>query len=206
MTIKSMLTMAVLLLSGSHEGSAASNTSGCVGDGGNLACAAVCSTPCPAGSMCPAVMSYCQADGTCGMNSQPACAISILCRGNSTGARTGYAPDATDTYVSKTHGWQESRSCVRHPSGSTNTVMHPCTPCTHATICEGTCRTAAMCWHTNTTACSRRKTALRTWCRGLMVSSAVLCCAVLCCVLCCVVCCALCSVRTIGGQAVLICR
>lgn len=49
--------------------------------------------------MCPAVMSYCQADGTCGMNSQPACAISILCRGNSTGARTGYAPDATDTYL-----------------------------------------------------------------------------------------------------------
>ena len=189
MTIKSMLTMAVLLLSGSHEGSAASNTSGCVGDGGNLACAAVCSTPCPAGSMCPAVMSYCQADGTCGMNSQPACAISILCRGNSTGARTGYAPDATDTYVSKTHGWQESRSCVRHPSGSTNTAMHPCTPCT-----QGTCRTAAMCWHTNTTACSRRKTALRTWCRGLMVSSAVLCCAVLCSVLC------------AGLQAVLICR
>jgi len=39
----------------------------------DLACGEPCVIPCPEGLMCPTVMHYCQADGSCGMNSQPEC-------------------------------------------------------------------------------------------------------------------------------------
>jgi len=39
----------------------------------SLPCGADCTPACPPGMMCPAVMQYCQADGTCGMNSLPDC-------------------------------------------------------------------------------------------------------------------------------------
>jgi hypothetical protein len=51
----------------------------CSAEGGTLACGAGCFRPCPAGQMCPAVMHYCQGDGSCGMNSEPKCEPEIAC-------------------------------------------------------------------------------------------------------------------------------
>merc|ERR1719354_1252248 len=45
----------------------------------NKACGEDCTPECPPGEMCISVMQYCQADGTCGMNSEPECFVEPEC-------------------------------------------------------------------------------------------------------------------------------
>eukprot|EP00729_Bicosta_minor_P005539 gene5539-31959_t len=46
----------------------------CSADGGSLACGAACPSGCT-DEYCPAVMHYCQGDGSCGMNAAPDCTV-----------------------------------------------------------------------------------------------------------------------------------
>lgn len=46
----------------------------CTKEGGSLACGAACPSGCT-GEYCPAVMHYCQGDGSCGTNAAPECTV-----------------------------------------------------------------------------------------------------------------------------------
>lgn len=87
---------------GAEPPTVAPSTGPCAGQ----TCGTDCIKPCPAGHMCAAVMSYCQADGTCGRNSRPDCpaaaegprmqvlGATVQGRGGGTGGETTADPAA----------------------------------------------------------------------------------------------------------------